>query len=323
MMDLDHDGYLSIMEFFELASSISNVKIRTLAEVKRASWLYEKTAETWTGIVQYCHLQGLVRSITALRKGLLQPLARHSLLDNLVLATIVMNSLFAIVLAERTSMSHELIFDYIGSSQEVIKALFVLECGLKISAFGPEKYFSDRWSRLDFILVVMMLPSYVSEYRWKELGSMQISHIFKIMILARILRLIRFVPHWAQFVAVFFRILEGPGRVMCILGIVTYSWVSMTAAVFASTYIAGPLRPDFTTHTSSFLLYFQLLTGEQAADVQISAVYEPAGTFANVMHHVLFVSFNFFVCIIMVSRPLFTFSCASGAGGLFTALCIG
>lgn len=90
------------------------------------------------------------------------------------------------------------ILDYF---EPLFTILFVVEMFVKIKSFGFSKYISDAWNRLDFILVILSIPSLAilffndNTFQFNILLTLRIFRVFKFF------RLIRFFPNISTLVS--------------------------------------------------------------------------------------------------------------------------
>lgn len=65
--------------------------------------------------------------------------------------------------------------DLLNCTDHIFTYIFILEMGLKWVAFGFGKYFTSVWCWLDFIIVIVSLPSLCSMQAGVEVGEGKIS----------------------------------------------------------------------------------------------------------------------------------------------------
>ena len=81
--------------------------------------------------------------------------------------------------------------DYLEAS---ITVLFIVEIWVKISHMGNRKYFESNWNRLDFILIVISIPSLFFLFQSEAFMETNILLSLRILRVFKTFRLIRFMP---------------------------------------------------------------------------------------------------------------------------------
>ena len=95
-------------------------------------------------------------------------LVQQPMFDRAVMSLIIVNTVFYIYESSGRDMSFEAEFRYIKPSFEITKIAYFCEIVLRMIAKGPITYLRyERWSGVDVVLVVMMLPSYIPQTSWK------------------------------------------------------------------------------------------------------------------------------------------------------------
>lgn len=68
------------------------------------------------------------------------------------MAVIILNTIF--LAADRHDQSYDE-SRILRFGNYVFLAIYIIEAGLKITAFGPTTYFRNNWNRFDFIIVIL------------------------------------------------------------------------------------------------------------------------------------------------------------------------
>lgn len=84
------------------------------------------------------------------------------------------------------------ILDYI---EPVFTILFIIEMTVKINEYGFSKYISDGWNRLDFILIIISIPSLAVIFYNDSTLHLNIFLALRVFRVFKFLRLVRFFPN--------------------------------------------------------------------------------------------------------------------------------
>ena len=86
--------------------------------------------------------------------------------------------------------------DYV---EAFITILFIVEIWVKISHFGIRKYFASNWNRLDFVLIVISIPSLLYLFHDDPMLETNIFLSLRVLRVFKTFRLIRFMPDVGPF----------------------------------------------------------------------------------------------------------------------------
>ncbi len=167
----------------------------------------------------------------------------HPAFQRAILTLIIVN---AITLGMETSPS---IMAAVGPQlillDRLILAVFVIELGLRIAAYG-RRFFRDPWSLFDlFVVTIALMP---------QAGPLSVLRALRIL---RALRLISAVPRLRRVVAALLSAIPGMGAIILLMCLIFY-----VAAVIA-TKLFGPRFPEwFGTIGESLYSLFQIMTLE-------------------------------------------------------------
>lgn len=133
----------------------------------------------------------------------------------------------------------------------IILWIFVAEIAVRLSVFGPLRFFRDPWSVFDFVVIgIALLPA---------TGSLSALRALRVL---RVLRLVSVMPALRAVVDALLRAMPAMGSVAALLLLVLY-----VGAVIA-TKLFGATHPEwFGDLGDSFLTLFQILTLEGWADI--------------------------------------------------------
>ena len=171
--------------------------------------------------------------------------------EKAILVVIIINSA-AIFLQESFEDLH--FIDYIDV---ICTFIFIIEMIVKISSFGFRQYWSEGWNRMDFILVMMSLPSVVALFwpsAFEELGLFLILRLFRVF---RFFRAVHIFPDFATIAQKFWVAMHKT------LGIFFgYFIMIITFALICSCFLKESVPEFFSTPSQSIYSIFRLCTGE-------------------------------------------------------------
>ena len=140
---------------------------------------------------------------------------------------------------------------------------FLVEAIVKLFVFQPKGYFSSKWNWFDFIIVVVSLPSLFLAYLpIPDTSSLLLLRVFR---LARLFRLMQFVPHLSMILTGLARAMKASVFVLVVLLFLDLVLAIITCHFYrdiAPQYFGDPLISAYTV--------FQLFTVEgwnEVADV--------------------------------------------------------
>ena len=134
-------------------------------------------------------------------------------------------------------------------------AFFLIEALVKIIVLKPKGYFSNNWNRFDFIIVLLSLPSLLMAFLpIPDTSSILLLRVFR---LARLFRLMRFVPNINMILSGLGRALKASVFVLIVL-LLFNLFIAILGCHFyqeiAPNYFGNPLKATYTV--------FQLFTIE-------------------------------------------------------------
>ncbi|MCU0839393.1 MAG: ion transporter [Rhodospirillales bacterium] len=167
----------------------------------------------------------------------------HPAFQRTILALIIIN---AITLGMETSPS---IMAAVGPQlialDRLILAVFVIELGLRIAAYG-RRFFRDPWSLFDlFVVMIALMP---------QAGPLSVLRALRIL---RALRLISAVPRLRRVVAALLSAIPGMGAIILLMCLIFY-----VAAVIATKLFGSRFPEWFGTIGESLYSLFQIMTLE-------------------------------------------------------------
>lgn len=115
--------------------------------------------------------------------------------DLCILILIIINAI--IIFIEEFDISATAL-DYV---ETVFTILFIVELYIKISEYGFKKYISDGWNKLDFILVLISIPSLAILFNGEGVMETNILLSLRVLRVFKSFRLIKFMPEVDSFIA--------------------------------------------------------------------------------------------------------------------------
>jgi len=112
--------------------------------------------------------------------------------DRFILILILINS-FTIFAEGFSELGNEIIF-WINIIDSIITILFILEAGVKIFHFSWKNYIASNWNKLDFILVILSLPSIFLLIINSEIHGLSFLLIFRVSRAFKFIRFFKFIP---------------------------------------------------------------------------------------------------------------------------------
>ncbi len=112
--------------------------------------------------------------------------------DRFILILILINS-FTIFAEGFSELGNEIIF-WINIIDSIITILFILEAGVKIFHFSWKNYIASNWNKLDFILVILSLPSIFLLIINSEIHGLSFLLIFRVSRAFKFFRFFKFIP---------------------------------------------------------------------------------------------------------------------------------
>jgi len=167
--------------------------------------------------------------------------------DRFILFLILVNS-FTIFAEGFSEFGIEILF-YINLIDSIITILFLLESITKINYFGWQPYIKSAWNKLDFILVVLSLPSIVLLLAHSHLHGLSFLLIFRVLRTFKFFRLFKFIPGIDALVGVQ-RALKASVFVLFGFFILNFIISVLSCYLFKDTapeYFGNPVRSMYST----------------------------------------------------------------------------
>lgn len=171
--------------------------------------------------------------------------------EKLILAVVIVNSI-AIFLQESPIDWH-----FVDVIDVACTFIFIIEMIVKITNLGFRKYWAEGWNRMDFVLVMMSLPSVVALFVPTTLDSLSFFLILRILRVFRFFRAVRIFPDFAIIAKHFWQALQQTfGIFSC------YFIVIVILALICCCFLKESTPEYFATPLQSIYSIFRLCTGE-------------------------------------------------------------
>lgn len=139
----------------------------------------------------------------------------------------------------------------------LITGIFIIELIVKIKYLKFKDYFSSPWNRLDFILIVLSIPAFLSWIFGLSLSSLSFFLIFRVLRVFKSFRFLKFIPGISELLLGVQRAIKT--SIVIILGFCIYIFI---IGIF-STYLFQNLAPEhFGNPINSFYSIFKIFTVE-------------------------------------------------------------
>jgi voltage-gated sodium channel len=138
------------------------------------------------------------------------------------------------------------LLDYI---EPVFTLLFVIELIVKISVYGFSKYLSDNWNKVDFVLIIIALPSLGVLFFNNNLFQLNIFLALRVLRVFKFFRLLRFFPKAGSFVASVKRALKASYVVIAGFFVFVFIISLITCALYrkiAPEYFDNPIKSFYS-----------------------------------------------------------------------------
>ena len=139
----------------------------------------------------------------------------------------------------------------------IFTLMFIIEAVIKISHYNRYSYFSSHWNKLDFILVVLSLPSILLLF--VKLGYVDLSFllVFRVSRVFKFLRFFKFIPGITNLAKGVKRALKT--SVVVLFGFIVYNFIISVL----SCYMFNDISPEhFGDPVTSFYSTFKVFTVE-------------------------------------------------------------
>ena len=243
-------------------------------------------------------------------KYYLREFADSNLLNNTIMACIFLNFLAMIINYEGCTSTYELVLNI---ANYFFTGVFVVECIIKILAYGPEGYFHTKWNRFDFLVVVVSILDIifgnVLKVNYKFLQTFQVVRILKVTRILRIFRLIKIIKGLDKVLETLSWSLSALANVL-ILMIILYGIFAVLGCYFYDDLYYIDYKDDLfyineyynlDNFYYAFLLTFRCTTGENWNNIMMELAFINPEKFSPTYAYVYMIVGNFVNAIIMLN----------------------
>ena len=132
---------------------------------------------------------------------------------------------------------------------DLITTLFIVEVGIKFNEWGIKKYFSSKWNKFDFILIILSLPALFSHIFNFE-SNISFLLVFRLLRVFKSFRFFKFIPEINKLANGVRRALKS--SLIVLFGLIIYIFIVSNFSHFmfksaAPEYFENPLTSLYTT----------------------------------------------------------------------------
>lgn len=164
--------------------------------------------------------------------------------DYFILGLILTNSLLVFI------QEFEISFTWLNSLEFVFTVLFMIEMIVKIQFYGFKNYILNSWNRLDFILIIVSIPSLASIFIENSAYSLNIFLAFRVLRVFKFFRLMRFFPDIASMIAGVKRAIQASYIVLFAFITLLFVFSLLSCTMFkniAPEYFGNPMISIYST----------------------------------------------------------------------------
>jgi voltage-gated sodium channel len=145
------------------------------------------------------------------------------------------------------------ILDYF---EPIFTILFIVEMSIKIHQYGFSGYISDKWNKLDFVLIIVSIPSLAAVFYSNSL-QLNIFLALRVFRIFKFIRLIRFFPNVSSLVSSVKRALKASYIVIIGFFLLVFVVSLVTCALYKN------IAPEyFSNPVNSFYSIFRLFSND-------------------------------------------------------------
>lgn len=201
--------------------------------------------------------------------------------ERAVLAIILLNT--AIIFAQECGAKHPLL----DMLDMLCTLIFLIEAAVKIAHHGWRRYWSDRWNRLDFIIVVLSIPSLLELLLPNSLSGLETLQVLRTLRILKSFRTFRLFPDFSSIVRHFFGALRKTVGILC-----SFTLLIVIAALLCTSLLREIAPQHFGSVGTSAYTIFRLCTIEGWYEIpeSIAAATSPLwGSVARVVFSLMLV----------------------------------
>lgn len=203
--------------------------------------------------------------------------------DKFILGLILLNSAILLVGGYLPIENEKNILSIVDN---LITILFIIELIFKFREYGFKGYFKSNWNKLDFILVLLSIPTLIMFLFNIDLIDFSFLLVFRIMRIFKAFRFFKFIPNVGQLVSGIQRALKA--SVFVFLGFIIYIFIIGILSYYlfqgsGSEYFSNPMISLYST--------FKIFTVEGWYEIpeQIIGSYSKLATFFTYLYFIFVV----------------------------------
>lgn len=132
----------------------------------------------------------------------------------------------------------------------LLTGLFIIELIIKFRVYGPKDYFKSGWNKLDFILIIVSIPSLISFIFNIQVFDVSFLLVFRIFRVFKTIRFFKFIPNVGGLIADVKRALDT--SLFILIGFLTYTFIVGTLSFYLfqdsnTEYFANPTISLYST----------------------------------------------------------------------------
>ena len=240
----------------------------------------------------------------------LREFADSNILNNTIMGCIVFNFLAMALSYEGCNATYELILNV---SNYFFTGVFIVECIIKIMAYGLEGYFHTNWNRFDFFIVFVSILEIIFEsisiVDSIFLKKYQINKILKVLRVLRVFRLIKIVKGLDKVIETLSWSLSALANVF-ILMVIIYGIFSALGCFFYNEIKYDNYKDNLYYMNEyynldnfyyAFLLTFRCTTGENWNNIMMELAYIDPKKVSDTFAFIYMIASNFINSVIMLN----------------------
>jgi hypothetical protein len=212
----------------------------------------------------------------------LREFADSNFLDNFIMICIVLNLISMAMAFDLSDETYDLALTYVNY---VFTGIFIVECIIKLTAYGPIGYFHSAWNRFDFFVVVASIGDLVIQnidgIDAKFLKSFQIIRVLRVLRVTRVLRLVKSLKGLEKLIQTLTWSISALASVFLLM-LIIFCIFAILGCYFYDGVIYEKYKSKFTyvnefynldNFYNAFLLTFRCTTGENWPNIMMELAF--------------------------------------------------
>ena len=212
----------------------------------------------------------------------LREFADSNFLDNFIMICIVLNLISMAMAFDLSDETYDLALTYVNY---VFTGIFIVECIIKLTAYGPIGYFHSAWNRFDFFVVVASIGDLVIQnidgIDAKFLKSFQIIRVLRVLRVTRVLRLVKSLKGLEKLIQTLTWSISALANVFLLM-LIIFCIFAILGCYFYDGVIYEKYKSKFTyvnefynldNFYNAFLLTFRCTTGENWPNIMMELAF--------------------------------------------------